>query len=1024
MKKTLFYIASTLALATILVACPPTTDITPPNISLSSSSSNVITAGSIKLTATATDEVGVTKVEFYEGTTKIGEDTSAPYEQSIDFDLSKNGTKTYTAKAFDAANNATSSDPATTVTVNIPDTTPPTISLSSDASNVVTASTIKLTATAADNVGVTKVVFFEGTTKIGEDLSAPFEQNVDFLITDNGSKTYTAKALDAANNATSSDPIGVVVNIPPGPDIVPPTISLSSDTNNVKTASTIKLTAAATDNVGVNKVEFFDGATKLGEDSSAPYEQSVDLTATNNGTKSYTSKAFDAANNSASSDPVTVTIAIDAQAPKVTLNTPKTTITTVGQIIVTADASDDIGVTRVEFYRGTAKLSQDTSAPYELSVPYAIADNGTQSFSAKAYDAVGNVTQSSPLVITIAIPTFQIRFSPNSNSNNWDVSRGTQGTGTLILDRFNGFDLPVTVTLSNLPAGATTTTATVTFASNEVFKGLSVDVDPQATPGGPFPLVIEANGGGLKRTINTNLMIPGFRLSFTPSPVNIAQGGQVLLDVAIEPLGGYNKYNYPVIEAINLPPGIQGISDVGYDPRKLRVVLDGNAPVGQILNLILQTKDSSISNVSGSTYTIPITVTAAASGSLDGSFNIDGRVMGSFLKNPNDIMSTRAMIIQNDGKVIVGGSASDFANGLSNGFAMARYTTTGVLDTSFGGTGLVFTQSIQTNLESMALQTDDKILAVGGTYYGFQLMRYNTDGSLDTGFGTVTSGVVTQNLPSRFATAQYGGLVVQSNGKIVVAGILDTSTFVIIRFNANGTIDNSFGTNGVLTPTTPNIFVRSIQRQADNKIIAVGISNIGTQGYAITRFNEDGTLDTGFGSNGLTITQLIPADATSQGSYDYATGSEIQSNGKIVVVGSSNSSFGLVRYNQDGTLDTSFGVNGRVQSRIGLSDDSNPSVAIQIDGKIVTGGYSSLGSSNGGRFFALARYNANGVLDATFGANGTVTTSFVPAQLGCCNYYDSGMTVRIAPDGKIVLGGQRQPPSGYVSNYLLARYLP
>jgi uncharacterized delta-60 repeat protein len=1017
MKKTLTYIVSTIALATFLVACPPAPDVTPPTISLSSSSSNVVLAGSIKLTATASDEVGVTKVEFFEGTTKIGEDTSAPYEQSIDFNMTNNGTKTYTAKAFDAANNSTSSDPATTVTINIPDTIPPTIKLSSDASNVVTASTIKLTAVTTDNVGVTKVVFFDGTTKIGEDLSAPFEQNIDFLIANNGTKTYTAKAFDAANNSTSSSPVEVVINIPPGPDIVPPAVSLSSNTDKVSSAGSIKLTAIATDNVDVSKVEFFDGTTKLGEDSSAPYEQSINLSATNNGTKSYSAKAFDAANNSASSDPVAVIVAIDTQAPKVTLSTVKTTITTVEQITITADASDDIGVTRVEFYRGTAKLSQDTTAPYELSVPYAITDNGTQSFSAKAYDAVGNVTQSIPLVITIAIPTFQIRFSPNSNSNNWDVSRGTQGTGTLILDRFNGFDLPVTVTLSNLPTGATTTTATVTFASNEVFKGLSVAVDPQATPGGPFPLAIEANGGGLKRTINTNLMIPGFRLTFTPNTVNIAQGGQVLLDVAIERLGGYSSYNYPVIEAINLPTGIQGIASIGFDLRQLRVILDGNAPVGQVLNLTLVTKDSSLSNAVGPSYTIPITVTAAASGSLDASFNTDGRVMGSFSTNSNDTMSTRAMVIQNDGKVIIGGSGS--SPNFTNGFALARYTTAGALDTSFGGTGLVLTQTTQTALESMALQSDGKILAVGGTYYGFQVVRYNSDGSLDTEFGT--SGIVTQNLPSRFESAYYGGLVVQSTGKIIIAGRSDT--FTMVRFNTNGTIDNSFGTNGVLTPTTPNIFVRSIQKQADNKVVAVGISNLGTQGYAITRFNEDGTLDTGFGSNGLTITQLIPADITSQGSYDYATGSAIQSNGRIVVVGSSNSSFGLVRYNQDGTVDTSFGVNGRVRSRIGSSDDNNLSVTIQSDGKIVTGGYSTLGSLYGGRFFALARYDANGVLDATFGAAGTVTTSFVPAQLGCCNYYDSGMSVGIAPDGKIVLGGQRQPSNGYITNYLLARYL-
>jgi Bacterial Ig domain len=125
MKKTIAYLTGTLALASFLVACPPAPDTTPPTVSLSSSSSTVILPGSIKLTATATDNVGVSKVEFYDGTTKLGEDPSAPFEQSVDFAQANNGAKSYTAKAFDAANNSASSDPIA-VTVNIPAILPPT----------------------------------------------------------------------------------------------------------------------------------------------------------------------------------------------------------------------------------------------------------------------------------------------------------------------------------------------------------------------------------------------------------------------------------------------------------------------------------------------------------------------------------------------------------------------------------------------------------------------------------------------------------------------------------------------------------------------------------------------------------------------------------------------------------------------------------------------------------------------------------------------------------------------------------
>jgi Bacterial Ig domain len=125
MKKTIFYMTGTLALAAALVACPPAADTTPPTVSLSSSTSNVVLPGSIKLTATASDDVGVSKIEFYDGTTKLGEDSSVPFEQNVDLARANNGAKSYSAKAFDAANNSASSA-AVAVTVNIPEILPPT----------------------------------------------------------------------------------------------------------------------------------------------------------------------------------------------------------------------------------------------------------------------------------------------------------------------------------------------------------------------------------------------------------------------------------------------------------------------------------------------------------------------------------------------------------------------------------------------------------------------------------------------------------------------------------------------------------------------------------------------------------------------------------------------------------------------------------------------------------------------------------------------------------------------------------
>jgi endoglucanase len=190
------------------------------------------------------------------------------------------------------------------------DTTPPTVSLASSATTVTTASTITLTATASDNVGVTRVEFYDGTTLLGTDTTAPYTQAVALTAANNGVHSYTARAFDAAGNVGTSAAVSVNVNIGGGGDTTPPTVTLASSATTVTTASTITLTATASDNVGVTRVEFLDGATLLGTDTSAPYTQAVTLTSANNGTHSYTARAFDAAGNSRVSTAVTVTVNI------------------------------------------------------------------------------------------------------------------------------------------------------------------------------------------------------------------------------------------------------------------------------------------------------------------------------------------------------------------------------------------------------------------------------------------------------------------------------------------------------------------------------------------------------------------------------------------------------------------------------------------------------------------------------------------------------------------------------------------
>lgn len=187
-------------------------DATPPSVSLAASPTSVTAPGSTTLTATANDLSGVSKVEFWRGATLIGTDTTAPYTQVVSLTPADIGSVGFTAKAFDAANNSTTSA-VVTVTVGA-DTTPPTISLLANPATVLVPGSTMLQATVSDNIGVTKVEFFRGATLIATDNAAPFQTQVDFTSADLGTATFTAKAYDAQNNSTTSTAATVLATTP------------------------------------------------------------------------------------------------------------------------------------------------------------------------------------------------------------------------------------------------------------------------------------------------------------------------------------------------------------------------------------------------------------------------------------------------------------------------------------------------------------------------------------------------------------------------------------------------------------------------------------------------------------------------------------------------------------------------------------------------------------------------------------------------------------------------------------------
>ncbi len=371
-------------------------------------------------------------------------------------------------------------------------------------------------------------------------------------------------------------------------------------------------------------------------------------------------------------------------------------------------------------------------------------------------------------------------------------------------------------------------------------------------------------------------------------------------------------------------------------------------------------------------------------GALDTSFGSGGMVTTDF---GNWYYYARAMAIQRDGKIVAAGQAF-------NDFILARYNSDGALDTSFGSGGIVMTDFLGGIDEAfaVAIQNDGKIVAAGTVQVGFALARYNSNGTLDASFGD--GGKVTTGFGGWYDYAS--AVAIQNDGKIVAAGHAEVGGFALARYNSDGTLDTSFGNGGKVTTDFGSMSdeAYAVAIQSDGKIVAAGYAQIAGQwDFALARYNSDGTLDDGFGNGGKVTTSFEDGGAIA---YSVA----IQSGGKIVAAGiawgeGNWEDFALASYNSDGTLDASFGDSGVITTRFGDKNDYAYSVAIQNDGKIVAAGYARVDSDED---FALARYTGDGTPDATFGNGGQVTTG-----LGSSD--DHAYAVAIQGNGKIVAAG-------------------
>ncbi len=407
-------------------------------------------------------------------------------------------------------------------------------------------------------------------------------------------------------------------------------------------------------------------------------------------------------------------------------------------------------------------------------------------------------------------------------------------------------------------------------------------------------------------------------------------------------------------------------------------------------------------------------------GDLDLTFGNSGFVITDFSNNTSNEIGY-SLVIQNDGKIILAGRTNII--GFGSNFALIRYNPNGSIDTKFGTNGIVITDfNNGTDVAlSIAIQLDDKIVVCGyvnGTNFG--LARYNIDGSLDTTFGTNQTGKVTTLVG--YGNGRPSALALQWDGKIILGGYSQTGTTnqCLVRYNSIGSIDTTFGNNGIVETTfysTTNI--TSIKILNDGKILTGGstLSNNNTNfNYTLARYTKNGILDTTFGTGGKVTTDFATKN-------DESYSMQIQSDGKIVLAGYANNGsgnggneFGIARYNNNGTLDETFGTGGKVYTNFFNLNDSAYSIAIQSNGKIIACGVARFGSQD---IYALARYYIDGSLDTTFGTNGIVTTNF-----GNANRMSYGRSLAIQRDGKIVVGGYTNEINVVGSdNFIVARFI-
>ena len=406
------------------------------------------------------------------------------------------------------------------------------------------------------------------------------------------------------------------------------------------------------------------------------------------------------------------------------------------------------------------------------------------------------------------------------------------------------------------------------------------------------------------------------------------------------------------------------------------------------------------------------------SGALDATFSGDGLATADL----GGIDQSTGLAILHNGKIALGGSTISSTGAYDFGFGVLN--PDGTPDTTFDIDGELVVVGEGDESRGMAVQPDGQLVLVGSVDVGggpdnFAILRVGADPPADLTFDA--DGRQTSN----FGPLDEGNdLLIQPDGKVVVAGSADdtvtASNFAISRYNADGSHDTSFDTDGrLIVGFGGTEFANAVARQVDGKLVVAGYTNqgpgAGANNFAVLRLNTNGSLDTTFNPSAAPTASNGNGRLTIDfGFDDRATGVVIQPDGKIIIGGFTAglvTDFALARVNPDGTLDTTFSTDGKFSDTFagGVSASVAEALALQSDGNIVIAGYTTGGLGD----FGIARVTAAGVLDVTFDTDGRQTTTIL--------FADRIQAIAIQADGKIVAAGSFGG-IGSDTNAAVARY--